>query len=1124
MSGTTRPRHDALRRGPGPAYTVNAKPGVGFTSAQPWVFDVDAAVGDRVSLSINDTGLDGRLIQPDDILQYATFCVFDADEPDVRDSYAATSSSLELTFDDGTTLSSAGVRDTHGIGADPAARLASRSIAVDQWMLTSIPLRTLASRRIDHVSLLLEVPRRVSISGSGRRRLRGYVDTIRIVDAETVSPAEVSDPVNWVRTTRGTQSSDRFSRGNCAPLVGQPHGFVFGLPMTDGGNRGWPYSYHEANDATNTSRLQAFATSHIPSPWMGDRGVFQFFPSIDAIPAADRVERSQTFSHDDEIDRPDRYSVQLGGGAAAGGLDVEITTGCWSVWMRTRFPGDVGSIIFDQIDGDGRLDLSEASSAVITGYVDGPGGLVEVPRTYVYAEVDVPVTGARMHPHKDRADVLGSISVDVSRSRVATLAVAVSHISIEQARRNLQHDVELAERATAGLDAADGFDQIRYASHASWADLLGRVQVTGASADQLITVYSNLYRAYLYPNVGHENTGSVESPGWRYADPFVTAPADTPTQTGRPVVDGTLTVTDGFWDSYRASWPLRTLITPRATAMLLNGFVEHYRQGGWTSRWSAPGPADIMTGTSSDAVFTDAALAGVPGFDEIDAYDSCLRNATTPSENPRVGRKGMSRSIFRGFTDTDTFEGMSWTIDAAINDFAIAAFSRHLAGKYPQHPRHNEFVDNATWFTARATTYANVFDVDTGFFRGKHTDGGWRTEPFDPRNWGLDYTETNAWGTRFTAPHDGTGLVALYGGRERFEEALDDFSALQETGRDEFRGWYPVVIHEMREARDTRMGMLALSNQPAHHIPFMYHYASRPGSLAHAKAQRLIRDAVDRLFLGSDAGQGYPGDEDNGEMSSWYLWAVSGLYPLTIGTGCYVLGAPAFPRIRWTLDNGAVLDIEASGAGPESPYVQQVWIDGQTWDEITVPRSRLADGAHIRVDVGPEPSTWAQGSVPPSLTPDGQMPTPPIDLTSPNEAGQRALGVPTAAAAFDDNSSSESVELAVGDVIGWRFEEPKTVDHYTVTPTRPGHYSWRLEAAGDDGQWTELDRRSVDFRWPRQTRIFRSAGHDDARQHSHAYRLIADTAMDLAQLELFRLDPAGSAGEYARGGQEQKDL
>ena len=1095
-----------LRRGPGPDHTVNAKPGVGFTSVQPWPFDVIGRPPQRFTLPINATGLEGGCIRAADILQFAVFAVFDDTERDVRDAYAATSCAVDLIFDDGSTLIDGNAVDTHGIGLRPLQRFLSKTITVDQWTLTSIPLRQWAGRTVVDVVLAVEVPAR-DAGGHDERAMSGFVDTIRIIE----HTAADESPIDQVRTTRGTQSSDRFSRGNCAPLVGRPHGFVFGLPMTDGGNRGWPYSYHEANDAANASRLQSFATSHIPSPWMGDRGVFQFFPSPHALPAADRVERSLAFAHDDETDRPDRYAVRLDGGAAAGGVDVEITTGAWSVWMRTRFPDDTASIIFDQIDADGALDLSDAeTSSVITGFVDGPGGLVDVPRTYVYAEIDVPVTGARRYEHPERAQVLGSITIDVSTARTATLAVGVSHISIEQARRNLQHDTTAA---------AHGFDEVHAVTRASWNELLGRLEVTGATGEQLTTIYSNLYRLYLYPNIGHENAGTATDPIWCYADPFVSGMPDSPTHTGREVVASTLTVTDGFWDSYRASWPLRTLITPGTTAHLLNGFIEHFRQGGWTSRWSAPGPADIMTGTSSDAVLADAVLAGVPGIDVLDAYDSCLRNATTPSDDPHVGRKGMARSIFRGFTDTDTFEGMSWTVDAAINDAAIAAVSRHLATTRPDDPRYGEFVDNATWFTARAATYANVFDTATGFFRGRARDGSFRREPFDPRDWGLDYTETNAWGTRFTAPHDGAGLVALYGGRAQLEQALDDFCALPETGRDEFRGWYPVVIHEMREARDTRMGMLALSNQPAHHIPFMYHHTSRPGSLGHAKAQRLIRDAVDRLFLGSDAGQGYPGDEDNGEMSAWYLWAVSGLYPLSVGSGTYVLGAPAFPRLRWTLDNGRILDIEAPDAGPSNPYVQQVWIDGERWDEISVPRARLADGAHIRVDLGPEPSTWAQGTVPPSITGDGEMPSPPIDLTTRSDAATRAFGVPGAPGAFDDDSSSASVHLHPGDHVGWRFDAPAAVDHYTVTPTHPGRYGWRLERLGIDGTWRAVDERLVDFRWPRQTRFFRipvAVGESAAHRPGVAYRMITSDAVEVAQLELFQLDSAGR--RYRRRG------
>lgn len=1089
MSAARPPR---IRRGPGPARPVNARPGVGFTSVSPWVYDLDAPCGRVVELLVDDTGLEGRMIGDDELLSYVVHPVFDDTEPDVRDSYAATAVALVLRLEDGRTPT--GLVDQHGVIVEPVAQYASRTIAVDQWTRKALLLDEFAGARIVGVVLRVAVPRRIDGSG-GSRRVLGYLDTIAI----SPRPPRPTEPIEWVRTTRGTASSDRFSRGNCAPLVAPPHGFVFGLPMTDGGNRGWPYSYHEADDERNIAHLQSFATSHIPSPWMGDRGVLQFFPSPRAQPSADRRERALAFSHDDEVDRPDRYAVPLGGGVAAGGLDAELTAGARSVWLRTRFPADIGSIVFDQLDGAGRLDLRAAcSSREITGHVDGPGGLVSVPRTYFVARVDVPITDARHHDHPERGDVLGSITLDVSAGRTATLAVGISFIGIGQARRNLDHDI---------AQSGGGFDSIRAATRAAWAAVLGRLDVTGASDDQLTTLYSSLYRLHLYPNIAHEpyvdeSRCDTDGPRWVYADPFEADPDDSDVRTGRRIVEGRLTVNDGFWDSYRASWPLRTFIAPRLTGQLLDGFVEHFRAGGWVSRWSAPGPADIMTGTSSDAVFADAVLAGVPGIDVEAAYDSCLRNATTPSADPHVGRKGLARSIFTGYTNTDTAEGMSWTVDAAINDAAIAAFSDVLAARHPEHPRHDEFRSNATWFAARAASYATVFDSDCGFFRGRRPGGSFRpANDFDPRDWGGDYTETTAWGAAFTAPHDGAGLAALYGGRDRLERKLDEFSALAETGRETHRGGYPVVIHEMREARDTRMGMLALSNQPAHHIPFMYAHTSRPGSLAHAKTQALIREATARLFLGSEAGQGYPGDEDNGEMSAWYLWAVSGLYPLAVGSGEFVITAPTFPALRWTLESGSVLTIEAPEASPANRYIRSVRIDGEFWTQITVPRGLLMRGATIRIDLGAEPSDWAQGSVPTSVTPIGAQPRPPKDLTTPAQAGLRAAGVLDAAAAFDDDSTTPSVALASGDVVGWRFDTSTRVDHYTVTVEQPGDHAWTVQGRTGDDDWCVLDRRQATFRWERQTRIFaigQPASYAD-------YRVQADTALHLAQLEYLNL-------------------
>ncbi|QKT09256.1 glycoside hydrolase family 92 protein [Gordonia sp. X0973] len=1053
-------------------------------------------------------------------------------------------------------------------------------LGVDQWSSRTVTLAGVGGKTVERVELTGWVPARVEPDAREREQA-GFVDAVALVEV-----SESADPIDRVRTTRGTFSSDRFSRGGCAPLVAVPHGFVFGLPMTDAGNRGWPYSYHEASrvdsnppddpstdNASVVPYLQAFATSHIPSPWMGDRGSFQVFPHPLAHPKPDREDRALPFSHDREIDRPHLYSVVLDDGVHQP-IRAELTAGSHSVWLRATYGGDIGSLIFDQIDGDGHLDLPDpvpGERYVATGYVDGPGGLTHVPRTYVYVEVDGRVLSARRFPGHEREAVLGVLTVGLKGDdRRITVGIGVSHISVEQAERNL--DADRGSRYTDSASASSALDHpqsdrpdggrdldhrrsggsrggSRYADSASaspaldhpqsdrpdggrvdpsrkarnriettqddgttfdavvtdtreqWEQLLGRLAVDGATPTELTSLYSSLYRVHLYPNTASEHTPD----GWKFASPFAYPPdvQDSPSHTGRRVVDGQLTVTDGFWDSYRASWPLRTLLAPGLTGRLLDGFVEHYRDGGWVSRWSAPAPADIMTGTSSDAVFADAALAGIGelgDFDVIGAYDSCLRNATVPSSNRFVGRKGMDRSMFTGYADTDEHEGMSWTIDAAINDAAIGAFSQYLAQRFPEHERADEFAANATWFAARGARYALMFDEGTGFFRGRDGSGAWRSGPFDPRNWGTDYTETNAWGTRFTAPQDGQGLAELYGGRAELEETLDEFMALPETGRAQFMGGYPVVIHEMREARDTRMGMLALSNQPAHHIPFMYAFASRPGSRAHAKTQAIVRDAVRRLFTGSDLGQGYPGDEDNGEMSAWYLFAVSGLYPLTIGSGLFVLCAPAFPRLTWTMENGKRLDIVARGASAENCYVQSVIVDGQPWKRVTIERERIVGGAVIEFELGPEPSDWAEGSVPPSLTAVGDAPRPPVDLTSPALSG--AMGGPDTANAFDDSSATAPAVLNAGGWVGWDFGEPTAVDHYTLTVVEPGRYRWELQGRGSDGDWATLSACEAEFRWERQTRVFAAAGAYSA------YRVVFGDPVQLAQLELLRLDGA----------------
>ena len=178
-----------------------------------------------------------------------------------------------------------------------------------------------------------------------------------------------------------------------------------------------------------------------------------------------------------------------------------------------------------------------------------------------------------------------------------------------------------------------------------------------------------------------------------------------------------------------------------------------------------------------------------------------------------------------------------------------------------------------------------------------------------------------------------------------------------------------------------------------------------------------------------------------------------------------------------------------------------MWLDGVEWGQITVPRERLMGGAHLHVEVGAEPSAWAQGSVPSSLGGAG-VPRPPRDLTDPDDGRRRAFGHADAHRVFDDESSTPSAVLAPDDMIGRDFGVSTEMDHYTITAMDPGEYEWALEAVNQDGRWHAVDRCVANFEWPRRTRIFAVPGGVCA----YAYRVIMCTPVHLAQVELLRLE------------------
>jgi predicted alpha-1,2-mannosidase len=998
--------------------------------------------------------------------------------------YPSTYAAVDLAFSDGTYLSDLrGARDQNFSRLSPQGQGEGKALYADQWNQKLARLGDVAhGKTITRILVGYDNP-----GGTAKTLFNGWVDDITIADREPVT--QRPHPSDWVLTTRGTNSSGSFSRGNNIPATATPHGFNFWTPMTDANSDSWIYDYQRSNNAQNLPQLQSFAVSHEPSPWMGDRQTFQVFPSTGTDTS--RSGRALAFRHEHEVARPHYYGVTF-----ENGLKSEIAPTDHAALFRFTFPGDSRNLIFDNVDSGGASLTIDRANGVVTGWSDVRSGLSNgATRLFVYATFDRPIESSGQTRSRT-----GWVKFPSDGSPTVNMRIATSLISLDQAKHNLE--LELAP--------SDSLDTVAQRAQRRWDDQLGVVSVKGANEDQLTTLYSNLYRLNLYPNSAFENTGTASAPVWQHAVQSSTdTPPSTPTHTGADVVGGKVYVNNGFWDTYRTVWSGYSFFYPQQAGELVDGFVQQYRDGGWISRWSSPGYANLMTGTSSDVSFADAYVKGVKGFDATDAYDAAVRNATVaPPGNPwdpSVGRKGLVESLFLGYTPDRVGEGVSWALEGDINDYGIANMAAGLAKEKGSSPaERRRYREEAAYFQSRATNYVHMFDPAVGFFQGRDESGAFKSPPedYDPRVWGHDhdYTETDGWNFAFHAPQDGQGLANLYGGRAQLAKKLDDFFATPETAK--FTGSYGGTIHEMIEARDVRMGQWGFSNQVSHHIPWMYDYVGQP-----YKTQAKTREALRRLYSGSAIGQGYSGDEDNGETSTWYLFATLGIYPLQVGSPNYAIGSPQFDEATVRLPGGRSLRVVAKHNSPDNVYVQRVRLNGRTWDKASIGQSDLARGGTLEFDMGPRPSDWgtSRHAAPPSITKGGAPPTPLHDAVT-SDSGEAASSAGDADALFDDSSATEGDLGGGAPWVEYRFDTPRQVSFYTLTSAgEAGHdpQSWVVQGSDDGTRWTTLDRRSGEsFTWRSQTRPFKLERNGEYARYRMAFSGAGAGGVHLGEVEL----------------------
>jgi len=881
------------------------------------------------------------------------------------------------------------------------------------------------------------------------------------------SSRRLSDCVN---TLRGSDSTRDFSYGNTFPAVALPFGFNFWTAITEGNSDRWLYNYR-------TPTIKGFAVSHEPSPWIGDHGSIQVMPMSGELRLSPD-DRASAFSHTSEIARAHYYRVILD----KYGVDVEFTpTDHASVFKFTFSKSGQAHILFDSVDAaPGALSI-DASSRTVQGHVDHNG-----PRLYFFASVDKEVNSSGVQPS---SKATGWLQFEVTAGETVTMTMGTSFLSLAQARSNLDQEV-----------GTKSFDQVRELAAAAWDKVLGKIEIEGATDEQRVTFYSNMYRLFLFPNSMWERVGE----DYKYFSPYTLREA-----AGRIYVNG------GFWDTYRAVWPLFSLLVPSQTADMLQGFVTSYKDGGWVPRWSGPGYVDCMVGSHSDIVFADAYLRGVTGFDIKAAYESMLKNALVYSSDGARGRKGNDRSIFSGYLACDLFdESAAWTMEDAINDFGIAQVARSLGDKTYD-----------AYFSNRALRYANLFSTSVGFFRGRKSDGNWRTSDaaFFANEWGYEFTEGAPWHYSAAATSDPQGMANLYGGRTPFSTKLDSVFAAE---RDYRTGSFGEVIHEMREAFETNLGQYAHSNEPIHSLIYMYDYAGTP-----SKAQRRVRQVLDRLYdSGFSTGRGYLGDEDNGQMSAWYIFSALGFYPASPGHPEYAMGSPLFNKATIHLENGKQFVVSAPANSSNNVYIQSAKLNGKVYSKNYLRHTDVMAGGLLELTMGPSETAWGtdEADLPSSMTPTagGGIPAMRFDRAIGGRVSASSENVTANQGkelAFDDDSLTQWQALEGNPSIQYTFADNSrcSISLYTLTSGADAPESdpqdWLLQGANNCGTdnpiWVTVDQRSDEvFVWRRNTRAFSVNDHTPYG----CFRLLVlknhgGARTQLAELELIGDAPIGPA-------------
>lgn len=709
--------------------------------------------------------------------------------------------------------------------------------------------------------------------------------------------------IDYINPLMGTDSKFDLSNGNTYPAIAVPWGMNFWTPQTNKMGDGWAYQYH-------TDKIRGFKQTHQPSPWINDYGAFALMPVTGQLKIKEE-ERASWFSHKAEIAKPNYYKVYL----ADYDTSVEITPTNRAAQFRFTFPETENAyVLLDAYFKNSMVKILPKERKIIGYSSNNSGGVPENFRNYFVLVFDKDFQTydtwgddwKLLHSDQSQAQHAGAvIGFRTQKGEKVNVKVASSFISLEQAELNLLREI-----------GNDTFEQTQQKALHLWEKELAKIQVLDNNIDNLRTFYSCLYRVLLFPRTFYEINEKEEIVHY--------SPYNGKIEAGYMFTD------NGFWDTFRAVFPLFNLSYPEMNQQFMKGLVNTYKESGWLPEWASPGHRDCMIGSNSASIIADAFLKG--NIEQNDAeilLEAMLKNATQNEGRPvkSVGREGVNYYNLLGYVpyNVGINENVARTLEYAYADFCIARMAEKMGKK-----------NIADKYYQQSLRYKNVFDDQTGWMRGKNADGSFQM-PFNPLKWGDAFTEGNSLHYTWSVFHDINGLINLMGGKEKFEKKIDEVFNMPPLYDDSYYGF---TIHEIREMQIMDMGNYAHGNQPIQHLIYLYNYAGKP-----QKAQAKIREVMKKLYASTP--DGYCGDEDNGQTSAWYVFSALGFYPVTPASDVYVLGNPIFEQVKLQLPNNKEFIIKNTEKTKGNIFVKNIFVNGKKWESYELPYKIFTENGRL---------------------------------------------------------------------------------------------------------------------------------------------------------------------------------